>query len=86
MLDYGYGDAVEREEAERADDDAERARELLNANAVRFCAACARPVLTRRDRTCLWCDGPTTLPVVGEHHATDSDLPARPIQTKEQAA
>ena len=60
-LDYGYGDAEERADAERADDSAELGRALLEAGAVRFCPSCVVEVLTRRDKSCLWCDHPTTL-------------------------
>ena len=61
MLDYGYGDAQEREQAERADDHSERAQVLLNASAIRFCPQCDVEVLAKRNGECVWCDTETTM-------------------------
>lgn len=90
-LDYGYGPDEEREFAERADDDSERARELLHANAVRFCPTCDTTVLTRqRCKTCLWCDGKTTdvpgqaLVATGEHDRTRAGLAATTVDGEPQ--
>jgi hypothetical protein len=60
MLDLGYGDDFEREEADRADTHAELARDLLLADVVRFCPSCGFDTLvSRRNPICRFCDGPT---------------------------
>lgn len=61
MLDFegeGHDEMLERE---AADQQAERAKALLHATAVRYCPACATEVLAKRSGDCVWCDGPTTI-------------------------
>jgi hypothetical protein len=61
---------TDAEVSEAVDTDAERREELLHASAIRFCPTCNTDVLTKRDGSCIWHDGPTTS-TRGPH-----DLPA----------
>jgi hypothetical protein len=59
MQDYVGESHDEMLDREAADLESERAHALWHASAVRFCPECAVEVLTRRDGSCCWCDGPT---------------------------